>query len=140
MPPPTKRTKRRRLETPSLTSLTASFASFEAPLWHFLVPEVEQYCLIIPKCVDTRYTVQLMNPHTIRVTSTTTLNNQALEQMASLLQNHPATLKTRVLPQTKTVDINVEYELNDTTEDAVQEYNGVILVLYPLKRKIVINK
>jgi hypothetical protein len=60
--------------------------------------------------------------------------------MASLLQNHPATLKTSVLPQTKTVDINVEYELNDTTEDAVQEYNGVILVLYPLKRKIVINK
>jgi hypothetical protein len=55
------------------------------------------------------------------VTSTTTLNKQALEQMASLLQNHPATLKTRVLLLTKAVDISVEYELNDTTEDAVNE-------------------
>jgi hypothetical protein len=32
------------------------------------------------------------------------------------------------------VNINAEYKLNETTEDAVKKYNGVILVLYPLKK------
>jgi hypothetical protein len=61
------------------------------------------------------------------------VNIQALEQMAFLFQSHPTTLNTKVLPETKTVDVNVEYKLNNTTEDADKEYNNGILVLYPLK-------
>jgi hypothetical protein len=84
-------------------------------LWNFFAPEIEHYCSIIPKCNDTHYTVQLLDSHTIRVTTTTTLNSQALEEMATLLQNHQATLKIRAPPLFKASEIKIEHELVDAT-------------------------
>jgi hypothetical protein len=111
-----------------------------AILWNFFVPEIEYYCIIIPKCNDTHYTVQLLDSYSIRVTTTATLNSQTLEGMATLLQNHQATLKIRAPPLIKTSEIKVEHELADATQDSVKELHGFILVMFPLKKKVVIKK
>jgi hypothetical protein len=81
-----------------------------------------------------------LDSHTIRVTTTTTLNSQTLEEMATLLQNHQATLKIRAPPLIKTSEIKVEHELADATQESVKELHGFILAMFPLRKKVVIKK